>query len=105
MTSEDEEKLRAVALSLLTKRPAGESSPPEIVVTYRKHADYEKFVRKIAELQEQLERERYTAARMSIYAEENFRLYDQLRQAYAELKKAGLDVSYITSVKPKKRLR
>ena len=105
MTSEEEEKIRTLALSLLTQRPAGESSPPEIIVTYRKHDDYEKFVHQITDLQEQLKQAQYTAAQMSLYAEENFHLYDQLRQAYRDMEKAGLDVSYITSVGNRRRLR
>ena len=105
MKPEDEEKLQALALSLLTKRPAGEGVCPEIVVTYRKHDDYERFVRQIAELQQQVKQAEYQAARMSLYAEENFQLYDQLRQAYKDMQKAGLDVSYITSVGRQRRLR
>ena len=104
MNQQDEEKLRDLALTLLTKRPAGEGSPPEIVVTYRKHEDYERFVHKIAELEKELEEAHYQMGHLALYAEENFRLYDQLRQAYNELQKAGLDVSYITLVKPRRKL-
>lgn len=105
MKPEDEAKIREIALSLLNNRRIGECSPPEIIVTYRKHEDYEKLTQQIAELTEQLYRSKHEAAKLSLYAEENFRLYDQLRQAYQDMQRAGLDVSYITSVKPRNRLR
>ena len=104
MKPSDEAKVREIALSLLNSR-TGEGSPPEIIVTYRKHEDYEKFTQQIAELTEQLCRSKHETAQLALYAEENFRLYDQLRQAYQDMQRAGLDVSYITSVKPRNRLR
>lgn len=105
MKPEDELVVRQIALSLLTQHPssAGEGCPPEIVITYRKHEDYENFVRQIAELQEQLKKAEMSAANMSMYAAENLRLYDQLRWAYTAMQKAGLDVSFITSVRPRKQ--
>lgn len=104
MKPEDEALIRELALSLLNQRPAGEAAPQEIVITYRKHEDYENFIRRIAELELQLKEAQYQAARLSLYAEENFVLYDQLRQAYKDLSRAGMDVSYITSVR-RKQLR
>ncbi len=105
MKAEDEQLIRELALSLLTQRPAGEGSPLEIVITYRKHEDYENFIRQIAELEKQVKEAQYQAARMSLYAEENLVLYEQLRQAYKDMQKAGLDVSYIKSVRQRKQLR
>lgn len=105
MKAEDEQLIRELALSLLTQRPAGEGGPPEIVITYRKHEDYENFIRKIAELEMQVKEAQYQAARMSLYAEENLVLYEQLRQAYKDMQRAGLDVSYIKSVRQRKQLR
>lgn len=103
MKPEDELVVRQIALSLLTQqpRPAGEGRPSEIVITYRKHEDYENFIRQIAELQEKLKKAEMQAAHMTMYAEENLRLYDQLRWAYTAMQKAGLDVSFITSVRPR----
>ena len=105
MNPEDEAVVRQIALSLLTQQPspAGEGRPPEIVITYRKHEDYENFVRQIAELQDRLKKAEMAAANMSMYAAENLRLYDQLRWAYMAMQKAGLDVSFITSVRPRKQ--
>ena len=100
MKPEDEVVVREIALSLLTQKPAGEGGPPEIVITYRKHEDYENFVRQIAELQKELKDAQIQVSRLSTYASENIRLYDQLRYAYNDMVKAGLDVSYITSVRP-----
>lgn len=105
MKDEDEQLIRELTLSFLTQRPSGEGSPPEIVITYRKHEDYENFIRQIAELEKQVKEAQYQAARMSLYAEENLVLYEQLRQAYKDMQKAGLDVSYIKSVRQRKQLR
>ena len=98
MKPEDEMIVRELALSLI-RQPAGEGSPPEIVITYRKHEDYERFIREIAELTEKLKRAEQQVAVLSNYASENIRLYDQLRWAYIAMVKAGLDVSFITSIK------
>lgn len=104
MKPEDEAVVREIALSLLTQpRSSRDGEPPEIVITYRKHEDYENFVREIAELQERLKQAELTASKMSVYAAENLRLYDQLRWAYTVMQKAGLDVSFITSVRPRKQ--
>lgn len=101
MTEENEAALRKLALALL-ERPAGKEGPPEIVVTYRKHEDYEKFVHQISELQEELAKANYSIHQLALYAEENLHLYDQLRAAYKDMKKAGLDTSYLTSVSRKR---
>lgn len=111
MKPEDEVVVRQIALSLLTQQPTGEGRPPEIVITYRKHEDYERFIREIAELTEKLKRMDQQLAVMRNYASENIRLYDELRWAYTAMVKAGMDVSFITSVRPihqtqtKKRLK
>ena len=81
MKPEDELIVREIALKLLDRQePTGEGSPPEIVITYRKHEDYERFLMQIAELQEKLRRAENQVSVLSNYASENIRLYDQLRQ-------------------------
>lgn len=102
MTPEEDAKLRELALSLLTKRTAGEGGPPEIVITYRKHDDYERFISKIAELEKELQSAHQQMGQLAMYAEENFKLYDQLRQAYRDMSAAGLDVSYISAIRTKR---
>lgn len=101
MKPEDELLVRQIALSLLDRQdPAGEGRPPEIVITYRKHEDYERFICQIAELTEKVKRLDQQLAVMQNFASENIRLYDQLRWAYTAMVKAGMDTSFITSVRP-----
>lgn len=101
MKPEDEVIVREIALKLLDRQqPTGDGKPPEIVITYRKHEDYERMIRQIAELTEQLRIAQNQVSVLSNYASENIRLYDQLRFAYNAMVKAGMDVSFITSIRP-----
>lgn len=74
-------------------------------VTLRKAEDVAKLEEQIKEKDKQIARLSAEVFRFSQYASANLRLYDELRAAKDALDAAGVDSSFITSVKGRKRKR
>lgn len=74
------------------------AGPPGLVITLRKHEDYERLLRVIDDLQELNERLRADISRMSGYAQLYMRALDDLRDCKRRMEHAGMDTSFIISL-------
>lgn len=73
-----------------------------IHLTIHRPEAYSAYERKIAELEKQLDAKQYEVYQMSLYADRYLRAMDDLNHCQRIMKKAGLDTSFIRSVRSKK---
>lgn len=73
-----------------------------IHITLHRPEVYSAYERKIAELEKQLEANRYEIFQMSLYAEQYLRALDELKLCERLLKRHGEDTSFILSTRRKK---
>lgn len=78
----------------------GSAGHPGLVVTLRRHEDYERLLLILDDLRELNERQRTDISRMSSYAQLYMRALDDLRECRRQLESHGLDASFIVSLNP-----
>lgn len=76
-----------------------EEGAPELIITMRRHEDYEKLLFRIDELLEENRILKADTAKAINVWHDNLNLIDQLREAKRRMKRANMDVSFIRSVK------
>lgn len=94
MTSDDIEK----ALQELVGASAG---PPGLVITLRRHDEYEALLERISGLESRCRSLDLQVHQMSTYAAMYIKALDELRAARLLLRRYGEDTSFITSLKGK----
>ena len=80
----------------------GSAAPPGIVITLRRHDEYEKLIERIRSLEadkEALDRQLHT---MSLYPVLYLQALDELRECRRILQRLGVDCSFIESLRPKR---
>lgn len=73
-----------------------------IHLTIHRPEAYSAYERKIAELEKQLDAKQYEVYQMSLYAEQYLRALDDLKRCQRIMKKAGIDTSFIRSLRTQK---
>lgn len=96
MTGNEIEK----ALQELLGASAG---PPGIVVTLRRHEEYEVLIGRINALEKEKASLKSEVTRMASYAELYLRALDELKICARDLQAVGVDTSWITSIKTRRR--
>lgn len=77
------------------------AGPPGLVITLRRHDEYQMLLDKIDALQRRCDRQQQDITSMSMYAQLYLRALDELREARKLLVASGYDVSFITSLRGK----
>lgn len=93
MTGDDIEKALQAALN-------GSAGSPGLVVTLRRHEDYERLLLILDDLRDLNDRLRSDISRMSGYAQLYMRALDDLRECRRQMEAYGLDTSFIVSLSP-----
>lgn len=96
MTGNEIEK----ALQELLGASAG---PSGLVITLRRHEEYEALIGRINVLEGEKSNLKMEVSRMSSYAELYLRALDELKIAARNLEDLGVDTSWITSIKTRRR--
>lgn len=92
--------LKSKEIEEALQRALGDASGPQgLVVTLRRHEDYERLLLVIDDLQDLNSRLKADLQRMGDYAHMYFRALDDLRLCRREMERQGLDTSFITSFK------
>lgn len=73
-----------------------------IHLTIHRPEAYNAYERKLAEMQKQLDAKQYEAYQMSLYADQYLRALDELKRCQKLMKKAGMDTSFICSLRSHK---
>lgn len=76
---------------------ADSAGPPGLVVTLRRHEDYERLLLVIDDLRELNDRLRADITRMGHYSQLYMRAMDDLRVCKKLMDRAGLDTTFISS--------
>lgn len=79
------------------------ASPPGLVITLRRHEEYEALIGRINALEGEKTSLKLEVSRMSSYAELYLRALDELKIAARSLEGLGVDTSWITSIKTRRR--
>lgn len=79
------------------------SGSPGLVITLRRHEEYEVLLGRINALEEEKTRLKQDVSRMSSYAELYLRALDELKICVRHMESAGLDTGWISSVRARRR--
>ena len=80
----------------------GAAAPPGIVITLRRHDEYEKLIERIRSLEADKRSLNSQLASMSMYPVLYIQALDELKICRRALQQAGLDVSFIQSLRPRR---
>lgn len=74
------------------------AASPGLVITLRRHDEYELLIERIRSLEKEKEHLTHQICQMSLYPQMYLVALDELRDARKLLKKLGVDTSFITSL-------
>lgn len=95
--------MRSEEIEEALRRLLGEAAGPSgLVITLRRHEEYEVLLEKLQELQKKYSQLEYEYYQMSLYAQLYLRCLDELKIAADQLRGCGLDVSWISSIRAKR---
>lgn len=75
------------------------AAAPGLVITVRRHDEYELLIERIQALEKEQEHLKQQLCQMSLYPQLYLVALDELRDARKRLKKLGVDTSFITSLR------
>lgn len=74
------------------------AAPPGLIITLRRHDEYELLLQRIAELDAQLKEKNHEVHQMSMYAVRYLSAVDELKICKKLLTRAGVDTSFLRTL-------